>query len=1436
MMYKNYQHSFMAQATRTRRTARVSQMPLKDLLADAFRFGTQPQRYKAHAGIFVQVHTGRKIELVSKHGRVSPAGKIWYEELHQIQPPKLYRYEQPLIDDEAVEAWDGTRIRVRRKNNDGTWTIFKAGEPYFRYNKSEYIVDVPYVMAAKQNADRTWKIKRPNTQRDTDMWYKTIIEKDHYDEEESQDIYKDKSFTVGSTRTATRGRMRARNLQATEEEQKREIKAAASKILTAKPTLKGEDGKDYYIIYVESDNYILWDETRPLVVHEQRTNFWDDRPATTETILGRPLRSFAIPDGFYRSWDLNPDSFKTFTHGCVVQMLYKSITKRPRGKLRAQGVTSRIPMLTIEQIQAKLDTIFTELGYKDGEYPFEAGWKACGANAHMILCFCKSMNIPCYVHHHKDLLTYFAPEETKPGEAIVNVSIHGDHCYFYGANGDKIGICEMNRVASYKANQSPDLAYSNLKNQKEKEADVYTNREIESPFRHEKTPPFSEWRTESQLIASMTAAFADIREEFNSKPGKRKNRTDRETDGLLFWSTDVHQIYKNLKELQESWKGSDNAIDLKANYGSDFYSICSLSIGAHKCPKIKIKGVPKDAELLNRMSISITRQCSIDGRAFIYKGETLSAWMEKLRLLVSKVQRQRFTPEERTIILKKSFYRCAICDEELKDNKYELDHRQPICDGGQDDVENMQPCCLPCHAEKCASERLNIYGKHLYSELNIDTLEGLFDAPKPKQIYFGDGTTNCLEVDIIKCRRFALEKSTFDFPIACVLDNIVPFSGGDFDYAYVDAGEPDLKDYQQYCLYNGPRWYHAEAFHTALTMDAKNGTGERITEDHIVCAFKASFSAPKDTFADLYAGMSEVIEKALEYEIHPESDWVYTTEQKDKFVKTAILAMQGSWLTQHQYKYHIVDSTHTADLKRKLLSFQSLGGFDGLMRIAGRTEILTNRTMALIGLQALNTEHIFMAKAIWLTTTIPSSVKICGAIVDCILLKVRDTEQEQEVKEKFEKLRHADQSIICRVKSKRDALPIRLAAPVVETKASSWTPNYSDDEELTERFNSKSYGNWYSNPRFKYERYWTEIIEEEGVGTCDENDTFQMEVAKEIVKNRGAIVTGCGGSGKSKILEYVEKGFKDEGFATEKCASTHTASANVDGETILRELHKNAQTKRRVFLVDEGSMVSIRLWAALQTLQFTGAVFVVFGDWDGQLSPISDRDNEDIWKQLPTSDFMHQLVNGLYVQVNKYRRGTDVDHYNFVKSIYPRENEEDLSGALLKARLRYPVKFSRFTGTTLCLTNKCRVAINERVNHMLAPVEHRFIKVTPNPRAAKTPQDMRIWPGIVLIGACTDKANVKNAIRYKVLEVAEQSARLTQVNDKDEHIGKEFELTFEEIGQKLLLSHAITYDSSQARTIYGPLMLTQTSHKHMTLRRLIVGLGRAPDGSFVEVE
>ena len=126
----------------------------------------------------------------------------------------------------------------------------------------------------------------------------------------------------------------------------------------------------------------------------------------------------------------------------------------------------------------------------------------------------------------------------------------------------------------------------------------------------------------------------------------------------------------------------------------------------------------------------------------------------------------------------------------------------------------------------------------MYSELNIGVIGGLMDAPKPRQIYFGDNTKNCLELDITKCRRRAIERSYGDFPEACVLDNIQEFTGQDFDFAYVDAGPPDMTDFQNFCFYSGPGWYHVELLFECKYFETVNANGVKISNDHIVCISK----------------------------------------------------------------------------------------------------------------------------------------------------------------------------------------------------------------------------------------------------------------------------------------------------------------------------------------------------------------------------------------------------------------------------------------------------------------------------------------------------------------------------------------------------------------------------------------------------------------------
>ena len=94
-------------------------------------------------------------------------------------------------------------------------------------------------------------------------------------------------------------------------------------------------------------------------------------------------------------------------------------------------------------------------------------------------------------------------------------------------------------------------------------------------------------------------------------------------------------------------------------------------------------------------------------------------------------------------------------------------------------------------------------------------------------------------------------------------------------------------------------------------------------------------------------------------------------------------------------------------------------------------------------------------------------------------------------------------------------------------------------------------------------------------------------------------------------------------------------AANAQGKTILSHLHRNSRCKERVLIIGEMSMCSLSLWAQLAEASFVGCLFVVIGD-EHQCPPIGSDLKR--WKQLPDSDFMHNLTNGLCVQLRRFWR------------------------------------------------------------------------------------------------------------------------------------------------------------------------------------------------------
>ena len=105
------------------------------------------------------------------------------------------------------------------------------------------------------------------------------------------------------------------------------------------------------------------------------------------------------------------------------------------------------------------------------------------------------------------------------------------------------------------------------------------------------------------------------------------------------------------------------------------------------------------------------------------------------------------------------------------------------------------------------------------------------------------------------------------------------------------------------------------------------------------------------------------------------------------------------------------------------------------------------------------------------------------------------------------------------------------------------------------------------------------------------------------------------------------------------------------------------------------------------------------------------------------------------------------------------------------------------------MTNRCRIAINGRLNNHLAPSEAIWAKSDGKDESA---QDMKLWPGLVLQSATTDRKHLKNALRYAVAASTVETTQLVRVNDAGTAMGEPFSLPTAEVPVKLRLTHAIT--------------------------------------------
>jgi hypothetical protein len=318
-------------------------------------------------------------------------------------------------------------------------------------------------------------------------------------------------------------------------------------------------------------------------------------------------------------------------------------------------------------------------------------------------------------------------------------------------------------------------------------------------------------------------------------------------------------------------------------------------------------------------------------------------------------------------------------------------------------------------------------------------------------------------------------------------------------------------------------------------------------------------------------------------------------------------------------------------------------------------------------------------------------------------------------------------------------------------------------------------------------------------------------------------------------------------------AVTHSASRLLPGgHTLSHALRRDltgCNLTHRVFIVDEASMVPMSAWARMGEWFLMGARFVMLGDWDGQLLPISeawgsgDPQHADILRQLARSLEIRLVIN----------RRADAQHAGFVASLYPCVPGDNHDLEAIRRRFCWSGALTA-PMHALVMSHRKRVQLNALLTEQfdrVQPGARRLIPAGPVP-GANQPQPFWCFPGQLVEARVTLSTTLFNGVLYVVRELDDQRVvldmqeryRAPRCDYRGEPVPHAARLDREEFGVELPLAaaamqlrptHAMCYASAQGRTMDVPVLLLDASHPHFTTRHLIVGLGRATGGHLVRV-
>lgn len=771
----------------------------------------------------------------------------------------------------------------------------------------------------------------------------------------------------------------------------------------------------------------------------------------------------------------------------------------------------------------------------------------------------------------------------------------------------------------------------------------------------------------------------------------------------------------------------------------------------------------------------------------------------KTRFFDKTVKRIKYTTEEREIIFNKSKNNkkqvlCGICELEIKNKCFEIDHIIPLANGGTNSFENLQILHKGCHQDKTKSEQTEIgYIKLSETESSYNSITNtIINSDLCKSLAFVEKVLDpehysqtIYHIDINKCRKNIMLFQEHDYPIFTVMDSPTVYNGqSNPGYYYIESNNT--------FPLRGFGWYLYPTVQYCLEQNI-------IQSSDIKYTIQSSLSIAKDHYNEFI-------------------NYLYSVLGDQS--KLSVNSMIGCFKPKIRENWKSVIFTTKADEAQHALT----------INLEDALKKFINHQGAVITTREINDKKYYQVYNKFLTIREESESPIYEQIIECEAIELHKL--SNIIKEIGGQILDLNTDCVsCCFKNNK--------CPFTKIDNTMNINNYFfDKQKLIPKYKFELKEHRLSTERLaKFKRlikYEHNEINWKIISDVSDNN-FQPLIDQIIGKETDQLpffnesdyneciqsvnIDARAGCGKTTLLKMIQEQLTNRGIKFVALAPTNKAARLLNGQTI----HKFASTyktrksindmKIKYIILDEISMLHEQFYKYLIILHRIkpSIKFIISGDFQ-QLLPVKDRVEGCDYKN---SGALLELCGGNRIELTTCRRSNN-SLFNICKNIKTiKKTDFD----------------NKFTDKHLCFTNIKRKQLNELMMDKMIKTHHKkaiteFEKLKYDDNSQKT----RLITGTPIKARKTnEELDIMNNEMFTVFKIDKKTEIIT-IKAIDEKL---ILIPFNQFQILFYIGYAITCHSAQGQTFDHPYSIHEWDQFCPRLK--YVALSRATSSEFINI-